>query len=202
MAGIVSHDAKYAKADGPDGAAESATLATMSPRVTRVVVALVILAGLAMAYQHLFSDRARLNRQLNRLEEGLTKTGEESAVAAAASARGVTRILAPGFVLLATPYESATITDPQQVLAGVLRLRQAGRTVDTDLTEREIDLRRGNRTATVLFLATVTVDFGDRRGRDAYRVRTIWREEEGTWLLAEAEVTEAVGDRGGLGIWN
>jgi len=174
----------------------------MSPRITRILLAVVLLALLGIAYQYWFSDRARLNRSLTRLEELLTKPGAEEPVVAAANSRAVTRMLAPGFVLLATPYENATITDPQLVFAGVMRLRQAGEAVDTDFTEREVDLRRGNRTATVFFLATVTLDLGDRRGREAYRVRTIWREEEGEWLLAEAEVTEVVGDRGDLGIWN
>lgn len=172
----------------------------MAPRIYRIVLSLLVLALLGVGYQYCFSDRARLNRRLSELEELLTKEGPEEQIAAAANARAVTEMLAPGFVLVATPYEG-TMSDPRQVFSGVLRLRQAGSTVDVDFRHREIEIQSGNRTGVVGFLARVTLDLGDRTGREGYRVRTVWREEGGAWLLSEAEILEVLEEDEALRWW-
>lgn len=174
----------------------------MYPRSIRVAIALLVLALIGIGYQYWFSDRARLNRRVTELESLLTKEGPEEAIVSAGQARAVTRMLAPDFLLLATPYEAARIDDPNQVLQGVVRLRMSGSTVDADLTRREIEIQPGSRTGVVSFLATLTIDFDDRVGRDSWLVRTLWREDEGRWLLVEAEVMERVDEgQAGLGIW-
>lgn len=173
----------------------------MSSRARRISIALVVLAVLGIGYQYWMSDRARLNRRLTELQELLTKEAAEENLVSAGRARQVTQMLAPGFILLATPYEEATVTDPNQVLQGVVRLRQAGESVDVDISRRDLVIQPGNRTGTISFLATVTVDFGDRRAREAYSVRSLWVEDGGRWLLREAEVIERVEGTDGLGIW-
>ncbi|MDX1630556.1 MAG: hypothetical protein R3234_01745 [Thermoanaerobaculia bacterium] len=172
----------------------------MAPRIYRIVLALLVLALLGIGFQYFFSDRARLNRRLTELEELLSKEGPEEQIEAATNARAVTRMLAPGFVLVAAPYEG-TITDPRQVFSGALRLRQAGSAVDVDFGSREIEIRPGSATGVAGFLARVTIDLGDRTGREGYRVRTVWTKEDGTWLLAEAEVLEVLEGDEGLRWW-
>ena len=171
----------------------------MSGRTRRIVIALVLLAILGTAWSYLVSDTRRLQRRLSELEDLLDKDGEEAAIVTAATAGQVARFFAPGFVILAAPYEGQ-LTDPQQLQQAVYRYRTAAPRIDATFGDREIELR-DNRTAVLVFTALVVMDFGDRSGRESYRVRSSWAEIEGEWVVSELEVLEVLPEGPGLGLF-
>lgn len=107
--------------------------------------------------------------------------------------RDVVALFAPGFAISARPYEG-TITDAQQLAGIVHRYRDRASRIAVSDSDREIE-RFENRTAEMT--AVVQVD-GDRGGpgRERFRVRVAWREDDGVWRVQELEIVEVLEDRG------
>ncbi|HVS02772.1 MAG TPA: hypothetical protein VMT16_08390 [Thermoanaerobaculia bacterium] len=151
----------------------------------------VLAAVLATLWAQWHSPQRRILRRLAALEEALEKDGPEDQLATLGRGREITRFFAPGFLILAAPYEGR-ISSPQELVGAVHRLRSAGTTVAVDFRDVEIEVRRANDTADMGLEATVAIDLGDGEGRESYRGRLQWVEEEGQWLIQQVEILEVL----------
>lgn len=167
----------------------------------RKLLAVALALGLlAAAVGHFRSDQRRIHRQLSALTGLLDKDGPEEALQAAGTARRVTALFTPGFLVSARPYQGR-ITDSQQLAAAVLRFRAAGEEITIATRDRELELRP-NETASLHFVATVTLRRPERTSRESYRVRTQWQKDEGDWTINELELLEVLeGTGSGLLPW-
>ena len=167
------------------------------PANARRLAAAVLLAAAALALWVWWrSPERRLARRLDALVESLEKEGEEGSLVAAATAREVLGFFAEGFLVRARPYEGS-LGDPQELMGAVMRFRGAAPRIAIVVGDREVQMHPGDRTAAVVFVATVTLDGSGRGpGRESWRVRSLWVEDDGEWRISELELVERLA--GGL----
>ncbi|HNU82938.1 MAG TPA: hypothetical protein PKO05_05870 [Thermoanaerobaculia bacterium] len=146
---------------------------------------LVVAALLLLGYWR--SDRNQILRQLDRVEELIAKTGPEDQLTAFGRVRKVTEMFAPGFLVLARPYESA-ISDPQE-LARVLAGYRAGlRTLRLVNRNRSVTIDKERGTARMRLQLEVWSSRGLEPSRESFDIRIGWLKESGTWWLREVEL--------------
>jgi hypothetical protein len=167
----------------------------MSAGARRLLAGAALAVLLIVVWSWWRSPERRLYRRLDELMSRLEKDGDESRLASAATARGVLDFFAPGFLVRAAPYEGS-LDDPQQLMGAVLRFRDTARQITIATSEREAILQESPPTATLGFVVTVTMDAGRGPGRERWRVRSLWNEQDGEWKIAELELTERL--EGGL----
>lgn len=159
----------------------------------RIVVALVVIVTVWAAWGWWRSDERRIASRWRGALDAFEKSGPEDPLTAFGKVRDVVALFAPGFAISARPYEG-TITDAQQLAGIVHRYRDRASRIAVSDSDREIE-RFENRTAEMT--AVVQVD-GDRGGpgRERFRVRVAWREDDGVWRVQELEIVEVLEDRG------
>ncbi|HXT21245.1 MAG TPA: hypothetical protein VN923_10875 [Thermoanaerobaculia bacterium] len=170
----------------------------MSPRAVRLAIVAVAIAALWLAWSWWSAPERRLYRRLDALAGKLEKHGEESTLAAAATARGVLDFFAPGFIVRARPY-AGELTDPQELAGAVLRLRTGARRLDVAISDYQLNMGPGGRSAELRYVGTVTLDRGNGAGRESWRVRSLWIEDGGEWRISELELLAPVEGSGLLG---
>jgi hypothetical protein len=157
------------------------------------VLALVLVV-LVFVFQWWRSDERRIKKALDELVELLEKKEAEDQLVAFGVARAVARRFAPGFVILAKPYRGR-ITDNEELMSAVLTFRNASPEISIDLGSVSLEVNKKRRTAAMGLEATVTMETGPgEHGRESYRVRLAWLNEEGRWLLHQVEVIEVLTD--------
>ena len=162
----------------------------MNSRARGIAAASALLAAAAGLWTWWNGAERRLARRLDALVARLEKDGDENALVAAATARGVLDFFAPGFLVRARPYEGS-LAGPQELMAGVMRLREAAPRLAVTLSDRDVEIGAGGRTGTIVFVATVVLDRpGAGPGRESWRVRSLWVEEGGEWRISELELVE------------
>ena len=168
----------------------------MSPGLRRAASVIALVAAAAGLWIWWQGPERRLARRLDALLGLLEKDGEEGAIPAAATAREALDFFAPGFLVRARPYEGG-ISDPQELVGAVLRLRGAAPRLAIQSGERDVEVAPGARTGTIVFVATVTLDrSGAGPGRESWRVRSLWVHDGGEWRISELELVERLA--GGL----
>ncbi|HET9765540.1 MAG TPA: hypothetical protein VFS60_01760 [Thermoanaerobaculia bacterium] len=169
----------------------------MSPRWIRLAIGIALLVGAWWLWSWWRSPERRVHRRLDALMELLEKSGDESALAGAATARGVLDFFAPGFIVRARPYDGE-LRDPQELAGAVMRFRGGARRIEIEVSDRHLTLGPGERSGELLFVAAVSYDRGAGLGRESWRVRSLWSEDAGEWRLAELELLQPVEGGGGL----
>ena len=170
----------------------------MSPRLVRVAVAVAVLAGAWLLWSWWSSPQRQLYRRLDALAGQMEKSGDESALVGAATARGVLDFFAPGFLVRARPYEGE-LRDPQELAGAVMRLRGGARRLAIAISDRRLNLGPGGRSCELLYVATVTLDRGNGPARESWRVRSLWIDDGGEWRISELELLAPVEGSGLLG---
>ena len=169
----------------------------MSPRAIRLAAFAAVVAAVWLGWSWWSSTERRIYRRLDALAARLEKDGSESALAGAATARGVLDFFAPGFIIRARPYEGE-LRDPQELMGAVLRLRSGAKRIAVDISDRHLTLGPGERSGELVYLAAVTLDRGAGPGRESWRVRSLWIEDGGEWRISELELLQRV--EGGAGV--
>ncbi len=169
----------------------------MSPKLVRVAVAVAVLVGAWALWSWWRSPERRLYRRLDDLTSKLEKSGDESGLAAAATAQGVLDFFAPGFIVRARPYEGE-LRDPQELAGAVMRFRGTARRLSIGISERQATFAPGERSAELLYVAGVTLDRGNGPARESWRVRSLWIDDRGEWRISELELLSPVEGAGGL----
>lgn len=162
----------------------------------RRILALAVLAAvLAGGWLWWGSDRRRIHARFDHAEELFTKSGPESQLDAFARVRDIVGLFAPGFVVMARPYEG-TISDAQQLAGIVAAYRASAERIEVTDSGRELELRPENGTAELVTTVTVDGIRGGGPGRERFRVRVAWREDEGTWSIQELEILQVLDSSG------
>jgi hypothetical protein len=156
---------------------------------------LLLIAGLALwGWRWWRSDERRILARWHSAQELFEKSGPEDQLTAFGRVRSITELFAPGFVVSARPYEE-TLAGTQELAAVVHRYRDGAKTIEVADGERDLELFDN---ATALLTATVRVagERGSGPGRERFRVRVAWREDEGVWRISELEILEVLEDSG------
>ncbi len=162
----------------------------------RVVVLAVLAAVIVGGWLWWGSDRRRIHARFDEVEQLFAKSGAESQLDAFARVRGIVGHFAPGFVVMARPYEE-TITDAQQLAGIVASYRGSSERITVTDAGRQLELRPENATAELTTTVTVDGVRGGGPGRERFRVRVAWRKDEGAWRIQEFEILEVL-DTSGL----
>jgi hypothetical protein len=163
----------------------------------RRLLALAVAAAVVVGFWSWWSsDRRRLAARLAELEALFEKDGPEDQLTAFGRTRAIVARFAPGFVVLARPYQ-ATLTEPQQLAAAVQAYRSGAERVEIDHGERELELDAGRGVAEMRALFSVSGRGAGGPGAERFRARIAWAKHEGEWMIQEFEVLEVV-ERGGL----
>lgn len=169
----------------------------MSPRLVRIVIAVAVLAGAWALWSWWSSPERRLYRRLDDLVAKMEKSGDESGLAAAATAQGVLDFFAPGFIARARPYEGE-LRDPQELAGAVMRLRGAAQQLSIVISDRQATFGPGERSAELLYTAGITLDRGNGAARESWHVRSLWIDDRGEWRISEIELVAPADGSGGL----
>jgi hypothetical protein len=156
------------------------------------VLVLVVAAWAAWAWWR--SDERRIAARWKGALVAFEKSGQEDQLTAFGKVRDIVSLFAPGFVISARPYEG-TIADGQQLAAVVARYRDSARRIQVSDADREIALFE-NRTAEMTAVVQIDGERGSGPGRERFRVRAAWREDDGLWRIQELEIVEVLEDRG------
>ncbi len=139
-------------------------------------------------------DERRIASRWEGALEAFEKSGPEDQLTALAKVRAIVALFAPGFSISARPYEE-TIADTQQLAAIVHRYRDRARRIVVSDADRDIELFE-NRTAELSAVVQIDGEESGGPGRERFRVRVAWREDEGVWRIQELEIVEVLADRG------
>jgi hypothetical protein len=158
-------------------------------------VAAVLIAG----WVWWSSDARRLGARLAELEAAFEKDGPEDQLASFGKTRRIVELFAPGFLILARPYEGS-ISDRQQLAAIVQRYRDSARTIDVSSGSRETEVHSERGTAETTAVFSISGDRGGGGpGGERFRARIAWSRAEGEWRIQEVEILEVL-ERGLLGL--
>jgi hypothetical protein len=167
--------------------------------VNRALGALAAAAILVGGWLWWSSDARRVGARLAELQAAFEKDGPEDQLTSFGKTRRIVELFAPGFLILARPYEGS-ISDRQQLAAVVQRYRDSARTIDvaSGSRETEVDSARGTAETTAVFSIS-----GDRggggSGGERFRARIAWSRTEGEWRIQQIEILEVL-ERGLLGL--
>lgn len=162
----------------------------------RIAVAAALLVAAVAVWSWWSSDRRRLAARLDEVVELFEKSGPEDQLTSFGRTRAIVELFAPGFVVLAKPYEG-TVTDRQQLAAIVQRYRDGSERIDVSDSERafEIDAARGVAESAALF----AISGGRGGGNERFRARVAWARIDGEWKIQELEILEVLEPGGRLG---
>jgi hypothetical protein len=162
----------------------------------RLVVVAVLAVALIVLWSWWRSDRRRISARLDEIESLLDKSGAEDQLTAFGRTRRIVAAFAPGFVVLARPYEGS-ISDAQQLAAVIQRYRESSSRIEVGDSGRDtaIDSARGTAETTAVF--RLAGERGSGPGTERFRARIAWVKSDGEWRIQEFEILEVL-ERGGL----
>lgn len=130
-----------------------------------------------------------INKQLDELEELISKTGDESQFEVLGKAKK-----ASGYVI-ENPYLEVlpgySVVGDREALTGMLAsLRGRATTADVDFSGRQITINDSGNSALVNLTVSARAEgFGDD-GKHRAKYRMEWVEQDGDWLIARVELLE------------
>ncbi|MGE0640524.1 MAG: nuclear transport factor 2 family protein [Thermoanaerobaculia bacterium] len=159
------------------------------------VVALVVLALVAIGgWRWWRSDERRIASEFERLLATAEKRGEETQIERFSRAREFVGRFADPFEVSAAPYEG-TITDRQQLAAVFDQYRGGAERIDAAVSARELTVR-GNGTADLYAVVTLTRGGLGGGGGERFRLRLSWIRQGDGWKIRQAEILERLESSG------
>lgn len=160
---------------------------------SRRYIAIAIVAAAVALFFYLRGDERRILRQLDRLEELMSKQGAEDQLASFVVVREVSSLFADGFVVRAKPWQGSLV-GRKELTGALMRYRTAALVIEAEVGSRELEVDGDLGLATLVGDLQVVMDFGGRKGRERRQVRIEWVEEEGQWLVREVDLLEPRGE--------
>ena len=157
-------------------------------------IAAAVAVAILFSWSWVRSDERRIHRELDALLAAVEKSGPESPLDRLGHARSFAARFAGSFVVHAKPYEG-TISDRQQLMGLVDNYREMSSSVRARAVDRELTLRP-NGTADLYAVIELDGAYGSGPGRERFRARFSWVEEDGDWRIAEAEILERLEESG------
>jgi len=157
----------------------------------RLLIVLAALFAVAAYWVWNHSDRRQIARQLDRLEELVSKNGSESALIGLARAREITDLFAPDLEVRAEQLGFAT-RDRQQLTGFIHSYRRGPDRIGMRVfdTSQSIEPQIGRATQAASFQFTGRGPLG--APSEVYRLQINWVERDSRWLIDYVDLVEIV----------
>lgn len=162
----------------------------MSRRGLQAIVALVaLLIGGWLAVRWWVSPQRQVNRNIKEIQKLVSKIPGESDLVALGKARRISEMFADNFEFRAEGFDFYT-RDRQRLAAGVHQYRGFSQAISMRVRQKELTVDREHRRASSYLTAEFVTKARDITGREAYRFRIDWVEQEGGWRIDYVELLE------------
>jgi hypothetical protein len=162
----------------------------LSRRGLQAAVALaVLLIGGWLAVRWWVSPERRVNRNIKKIQELVSKTPGESDLVALGKARRLSEMFADNFEFRAAGFDFYT-RDRQRLAAGAHQYRSFSQAIAMRVRQKELTVDKEHRRASTYLTADFVTKARDITGREAYRFRIDWVEQEGDWKIDYVELLE------------
>ncbi len=162
----------------------------LSRRGLQATVALVVLLiGGWLVVRWWVSPQRQINRNIKEIQKLVSKVPGESDLVALGKARKVSEMFADNFEFRAEGFDFHT-RDRQRLAAGVHRYRSFSQAIAMRVREKDLSIDKEHRRASTYLTADFVTQARDITGREAYRFRIDWVEQEGDWKIDFVELVE------------
>lgn len=162
----------------------------LSSRGLQTAVALVaLLIGGWLAVRWWVSPQRQVNRNIKEIQKLVSKTPGESDLVALGKARNISEMFADNFEFRAEGFDFYT-RDRQRLAAGVHQYRRFSQAIAMRVREKELTVDEEHRRASTYLTTDFVTKARDITGREAYRFRIDWVEQEGDWKIDYVELVE------------
>lgn len=155
----------------------------------RLGLALVALAAIWVFWSWWSSDRRQIERQTDRLQKLVSKSGPENAIQGMASANAIAGLFATEFEVRALQLNFST-RNRQELVRFIFQHRSASDSIRMRVRDSSLSIApehaRATQNATFDFPSGGPLGSADER----YRVQVNWVEEEGEWRMDYIDLVE------------
>ena len=168
----------------------SYTRFTMTPR--RWVLAIALLAAVAAFWTWNGSDRRQIGRQLERLQDLVSKSGAESSIVGLNRVRQITELFATPFEVRAEQLRFST-RDRQQLAGFIYGYRRGSERIAMRVSDTSLSIvpELGRATQHASFRFTGSGPLG--APSESYRLQINWLKEEAGWRIDYIDLLEIGG---------
>jgi hypothetical protein len=159
----------------------------VSPK--RLLLLLAAVAALVALWSWWHSDRRRIERRVDELQELVSKSGEESAIQGLGRARAVTGLFAPAFEIRARQL-GFTTGDTQELIRFVHGYRSRAEAIRMRVSTESLSVVAEHRRATQIAALEFLTGGPLGTGSEIYRVQINWMLERGEWLIDYVDLIE------------
>lgn len=162
----------------------------------RLTLVLLALIAIPVIWSWWGSERRQIERQADRLEDLVSKSGKESGVEGLVTARAITSLFASSFEVRAQQLGFST-RDRQELIRFVYQYRSTSDSIHMRITQSSLSIaqehQRATQNASFEFLSGGPLGSSSER----YRVQVNWLRENGVWLIDYINLLEIVEGRTG-----
>lgn len=164
----------------------------MSRKKTLTIVALaaLVIAGWLLVRWWVSPER-KINKNIQQMQELVSKTPGETDLIALGKARRISEMFADSFEFRAEDFDFYT-RDRQRLAAGVHQYRSYSQAIDMRVHEKQLTVNEEHGRATSHLTADFVTKARDITGREAYRFRIDWVEQDGDWKIDYVDLLEIV----------
>lgn len=160
-----------------------------SRRLQSAVALAALLIGGWLVVRWWVSPERRINKKIQQIQKLVSKAPGESDIVALGKARRVSEMFADSFEFRAEDFDFYT-RDRQRLAAGVHQYRSYSQAIAMRVRDKELTVNEEHRRASTYLIADFVTKARDVTGREAYRFRLDWVEQEGDWRIDFVELME------------
>lgn len=160
-------------------------------RLQALICLVVLLVGGWLAVSWWLSPERRINKNIKRMQKLVSKEPGESDLIALAKARNVSEMFAESFEFRAEDFDFYT-RDRQRLAAGVHQYRSLSQAIAMRVRDKDLTVDEEHRRASSYLVADFVTSARDITGREVYRFRIDWVEQEDDWKIDFVELLEVV----------
>ena len=153
------------------------------------VALVVLLIGGWMVVRWWVSPRRQVSRTIKEIQKLVSKSPGESDLVALGRARRVSEMFADNFEFRADGFDFYT-RDRQRLAAGVHQYRSYSQAIAMRVRDKGLTIDKEHGRASSVLIADFVTQARDINGREAYRFRIDWVEQEGDWKIDFVELLE------------
>lgn len=153
------------------------------------VTLIVLLIGGWLVVRWWMSPQRQVNRNIKEIQKLVSKTPGESDLVALGKARRISEMFADIFEFRAEGFDFYT-RDRQRLAAGVHQYRRFSEAIAMRVRDKELTVDKEHRRASTYLIADFVTSARDITGREAYRFRIDWVEQEDDWKIDYVELLE------------
>jgi hypothetical protein len=164
----------------------------MNNRALKAAVLVIALIIVAWGFLGRWgSDERRIKREVKNLQELVTKNIGEGDLTSLNRAREITEIFADPFDFEAEQFDFRS-RDRQSLAVGIHSYRSRAESIGMRVRDWQLDVDKPSLRATLNVTTDFVTSFRDITGREAYRWRVNWVEQEGEWRIDYVRLLEVI----------